>query len=241
MKQITIDGVTYDLTPIQVKKDWEIIKVRKDFSDGGGYMLYELTGKNKFECTFSTCTRDKKMYTCGVIMDYIEWGQVTIQSIRRLSDGAIFSFGDKLIDGSIIKEFRISDTYPEAMLVTFEKFTEEKGVHICSINLIYTSVQKYVEPKKEPLFVTEDGIDVFTNDINIYSVHEGRYTIRMTTPRDALSPVTPNYYKYFSTKEAAEEYVVYHKPCLSIKDVKDHLMIDAVQEVILKHAVIKNL
>lgn len=77
-----------------------------------------------------------------------------------------------------------------------------------------------IEPKEEPkpLFVTEDGVELFNVTDNCYWVdikdfRVGRQAIvhkYMCTHKD---------FKYFSTKAAALEYILMNKPCLSVNDV----------------------
>jgi hypothetical protein len=90
--------------------------------------------------------------------------------------------------------------------------------------------EKIIE--KQPLFKTEDGVDIFEKD-NYYVVYfeEGN---RLPLPRGAklfgidgpyiAEPLKEGEFwsknaKMFSTKEKAEEYVLLNKPCLSVKDV----------------------
>lgn len=76
--------------------------------------------------------------------------------------------------------------------------------------------KREIKPKTV-LFTTEDGVDVFygvifwnvSNEFNIidYQITNDKYKL------DFLKN-----YKQFSTKQAAEEYILMNKPCLSIND-----------------------
>lgn len=75
---------------------------------------------------------------------------------------------------------------------------------------------------KQPLFITEDGVDIFEGDI-FYSTrkdcsgciikYEGNFfEIASTKCKEFVD---------FSTKKAAENYIKMNKPCLSLKEVLD--------------------
>ncbi len=76
------------------------------------------------------------------------------------------------------------------------------------------------EDSSSVLFVTEDGVNVFENDKYWYVINH--------TPVEVLAFPNCTYgdkdnVKYFSTKDAAEEYVLMNKPQLSIQDVMNRL------------------
>lgn len=85
-----------------------------------------------------------------------------------------------------------------------------------------------VEPSNEyweeinPLLISEDGVNIFEGD-RIWYVLPYTYKIntciasKNTIPKDHNSGNYGN--KNFSTKEAAIEYVLMNKPCLSIKEI----------------------
>jgi hypothetical protein len=74
----------------------------------------------------------------------------------------------------------------------------------------------------KPLFASEDGIVIYENDkVCLLSTNNW-----LTT--SVVAPVSPFYgakdeFKYFSTKMAAEQYILAHKPCLTLKEVTDIL------------------
>ena len=78
MKNITIDGVEYNITPVikEIKKDYEI--------------LFVITNNNKFI---------EKVYNQDATIEPY-W---KIHSVKRLSDGEIFTIGDKTNFGLISK------------------------------------------------------------------------------------------------------------------------------------------
>lgn len=78
--------------------------------------------------------------------------------------------------------------------------------------------QPFVEKIKQPLFTTEDGVDIFEGD----SYYSYNLELDISSKFDSAclkisGKNTDN--KYFSTKEKAEEYILMNKPCLSLNDV----------------------
>ncbi len=124
-----------------------------------------------------------------------------IFSIKRLSDGEVFTVGDKTNAG-IIKEFQTHGNH--VMVKTDGGLTTLDGLCI----------------KKQPLFTTEDGVDIFEGD-KYYYVDEN---IELFHVRKAIhTSGQDEYFKYFSTKEKAEEYISLNKPKYSEKQVTDYL------------------
>jgi hypothetical protein len=134
-----------------------------------------------------------------------------IHSVKRLSDGEVFTIGDHI---RLIKQscyFKIESLEINGNSITINKY----------LNTIdcYT---KY----KQPLFTTEDGIDVFEGDKpwvaclnNDDDEHIYQWRGQTTGFLKGDSPI--NTLKIFSTKKAAEEYILMNKPCLSINDLKE--------------------
>lgn len=75
------------------------------------------------------------------------------------------------------------------------------------------------------LFRTEDGVGIRKGDR--YFVVENQLLIPYNTIREFLCGnsgahlnfINKPYFKIFSTREAAEEYLIMNKPCLSLKEV----------------------
>lgn len=126
-------------------------------------------------------------------------GLYDINAVKRLSDGEIFTNGDDTNHG-VIKEFIISD---------FELYAQcERGQF--NINEI-KGVPKV-------LFKTEDGKEIF-NDDSYYAV-ERDYSIGDGIGGDDYHR-TNRVLTTFSTREAAEEYILMNKPLLSLKDINN--------------------
>ena len=76
-------------------------------------------------------------------------------------------------------------------------------------------ILKYCEKVKEALFITEDGVEIFTNQL-FYHV-DSNWSINTGKTTDNFIKLKG--YKEFSTKKAAEDWIINNKPCLSINDI----------------------
>lgn len=145
-----------------------------------------------------------------------------IHSIKRLSDEKIFTVGDKcnLSSGNgyrcPILRFEISyNTYG------LEKYRNRETLKFV-LGTGYNEIKEWgpfeidscVHSKKEPLFITEDGVDIYEGDIF------WRVDKNLNNPYVSL-PVSKQYIykhyidigtKHFSTKEKAQEYLDSLKP-----------------------------
>ncbi len=75
----------------------------------------------------------------------------------------------------------------------------------------------YENRPKKPLFTTEDGVEI-SEASTIYVLEKATWFI--TSIRDLrIAPSNHDWYLYFSTKEAAENYVLQNKHTLSLNDI----------------------
>ena len=112
-----------------------------------------------------------------------------IYSVKRISDNKIFTIGDFYEDLIIEKMF---------MSVAGDILTT------------------YYKPKiKQPLFTTEDDVNIFKGDKYCAVFYDFKYLEQEAIKNYELDNATLR----FSTKEKAEEYILLNKPCLSINDV----------------------
>ncbi len=140
-----------------------------------------------------------------------------IYSVKRLSDGEIFTIGDNIT--RIDKKTKIIGFTIELnkyLISNFKTIIDNcKG---CNIN--------YIQKAKQPLFTTEDGVDIFEGD-NWYIVYIDGYDGSGSLFNVFSSNDYPNVplllnrigVKRFSTKEKAQEYVDLHKPKYSLNDI----------------------
>ena len=116
-----------------------------------------------------------------------------IYSVKRISDNKIFTIGDSYEDLIIEKMFMSVDN-----------------------NIITT----YKPKAKQPLFTTEDGVDIFDGNKYFICTASLGNCINNEGIVGKFFKTNPNY-KYFSTKEKAEEYILMNKPVLSLKEIKE--------------------
>jgi hypothetical protein len=128
----------------------------------------------------------------------------TILSVKRLSDGEVFTVGDKITgyheDARSIQTIR---TCPYAGRVRLE---QSGG---------YTDLS-YATKVKQPIFLTHDGKDIFPEDTVWYVNKENLYYDYIKAYPEVK--FNSEIRAYFLTREAAENYVERNKPRLSIED-----------------------
>lgn len=142
----------------------------------------------------------------------------SIHSVKRLSDGEVFTVGDKIRLNQIGSPVR-----------TIKSINRTFVDNIIFEHYIGTIFLKDAVKIKQPLFTTEDGVDIY----------EGDEYFEVITPDFHNKPcvwnIIPNETRgniiydqvgnkrngrlWFSNKESAEEYILYNKPCLSINDL----------------------
>jgi hypothetical protein len=196
-----------------VEKDYEILSYyAKNISGKGNnyidpdYIWWETSKGNG---KWSRKGYITSPYNTDEINNHKNYG---IYSVKRLSDGLVFNVGDKTFDG-VITKFEILD-----------------GVLIVFISDVTWIKLDLLQKVKQPLFKTEDGLDIYEGDDFWFVKHSVSPSIdsmwcakkvKNYDPFCSYFKYEPQYEKYFSTKEAAEEYVLMNKPCLSLKDVFD--------------------
>lgn len=164
-----------------------------------------------------------------------------IHSVKRLSDGEVFTIGDKTCTpGNIypIAEFTISDTENTILVSSYYENSRSGSYNIRLKNVIKS---------KKPLFITEDGVDIFEGD---YFCRVGRPNSghafqcwdgdRNNKATPVYSHVSMNEYNYhFSSVKVANDFIIFNKPCLSINDItyglnSSYITSNMLQELIQK-------
>lgn len=198
-----------------VEKDYEILSYK--YND----RIYNFTenprnigtvGFRHYQCSMEGVIDEGSMHRLSLEAPII-------YSVKRLSDGEIFTIGDQIGHVAvnnlnvIIKTINIT-------------------VDICQLNNLNLINCKKL---KQSLFTTEDGVDIYENDryysiaIKDHDLHpkiKKLFNINKPTLWKIAGPyINPKATEptsdvlYFSTKEAAEEYILMNKPCLSINDL----------------------
>jgi len=139
-----------------------------------------------------------------------------IHSVKRLLDGEIFTIGD-LVDFGDKEHHKITSFGDlKGDKNNFWAFYDNKNNYGCNLSCLKNI--------KQPLFVTEDGKEVFEGDKFWYpNTHVWDVNIIEANANNYHYVVDVNKYKTFSTKDKAEEYILENKPCLSVKDVEEFL------------------
>jgi len=124
----------------------------------------------------------------------------------------IFTIGDTIESDSgkhIITSFQIQEN---KIRVNY------KGV---LDNQIYWNYLNNIKKAKTPILVTDDNIEMYSKDI-IWIVTNNDFVLLNTLKAEEITTIKLPIqgYKIFSTKEAAEEYVIINKPCLSLMDLR---------------------
>ena len=140
-----------------------------------------------------------------------------IRSVKRLSDGEVFSVGDEIYIGMDSEALYIKE------IEIFGENTVAIGVHsdeVWAEEARYALSRLNKANKKKPLFTSEDGVYVFKGDpvyevdkkwrVFTYSSWKSYYGNKGVPKKDTLM---------FSTRSAAKEYIVMEKPCLSLSEV----------------------
>ena len=134
----------------------------------------------------------------------------TIKSVKRLSDNTIFSIGDK------IKCINSRVNKPEAIIKI--ELNKEGTPCLFTNTFCNNGVNIFKAIKCEKILTTEDGVEIFENDA-VFCV-DNAFSDPFKSNGLAIrnSPNSRNNYKYFSTKNAAEEYVKSNKGPLFVTE-----------------------
>lgn len=157
-----------------------------------------------------------------------------IYSVKRLSDGEIFTIGDKMYYSTDSENHQFKKTGCIIQEFTIENNKIYVNRHYASGNKNYILENWVKFVTKQPLFTTEDGVDIY--DINkdkfYWVIFKDNNNVNRVDKLWEICEIKnycyfryePEYEKYFSTKKAAEEYIIENKPCLSLKNVKDNYL-----------------
>jgi hypothetical protein len=165
----------------QPKKDYEIISFKHKSM---GYMKW-------YDGTYHRSNSEYYNTSLRKVPENVE-----IISVKRLSDGEVFTVGDNTNQG-IVTGFFIGWAGMEV------HFGNEGG-----------SIEGLKKVKK-PLLTTQDKVDIYFMD-KYYSVTDD-WKIMFSNATQEINYAS----RTFSTKEAAEEYILFNKPCLSLNDLLD--------------------
>ena len=138
----------------------------------------------------------------------LDKGNEKISSVKRLSDGAVFTVGDKVV-------FHSTEYFEDSVVIIKDFFDRDEFIDVRSENNVVCSLNN-ISHHKKPIFTTEDGKDIFEGD-EYWCVHSYDFFLRDYI---AETGIYNKNYKRFSTKEAAEEYICNNKPMYTLKDIE---------------------
>ena len=198
----------------------EIVEVKKD------YEILEFTSDNKIKYTLNTNGKyydiSKDALPFGI--EEVDYKNVEITKVKRLSDGAIFSLGDKVQTtnkefNGIIEEIEI---YNNKTIMFHFKWNKDKTTIFIALHLL--------EHYKEPILTTEDGYECTLDDrvfgvlpkanwqTNYYG-EKGVPVFKLFNPEGKRWNLSSEWL-WFKTKENAEKYIYDNKPEFSRKQIR---------------------
>lgn len=138
--------------------------------------------------------------------------KIEILSVKRLSDGEVFTVGDKFeanIGGTdVIRTVKAIHVRGDILTITQENgfLTNEKN------GGIFCEIKKF----KQPIFLTHDGKDIFEGDTVWYVNKQGFHKSWFIVSRN--QSFYSDRVAYFLTKEGAEDYIKKNKVLFTTKD-----------------------
>lgn len=150
----------------------------------------------------------------------------SIHSIKRLSDGEVFTVGDEVNHPGYAIGWTIASFKPDGCYFTIQ----DTNYGFCTGDRCL-----YIQ-KLKPVFTTQDGVDIYPGDHYFFIDKEDPTTI---VPRQVPTnlreyEVYKDYHVRFSSRNAAEDYLQQNKKCLSVQDVHNVIKGTMHSSVILK-------
>lgn len=177
----------------EIKKDYEILSYKQNITN----RLY----KKDFNGNFIADNG------WGLSKPINKHSNISIHSVRRLSDNFVITLGDycKAKKGSSGE-------------VTTIEFCGNGELRIGSDKRYYVGINDVV--KSEVLFMTEDNVEIREGD-KYCCIYKNNFEpfedLKMFTANNGV--VLKDQFLFFSTKEAAENFIICNKPCLSFNDI----------------------
>lgn len=129
-----------------------------------------------------------------------------------------------------MKKYKLIKTYPGLSPLSKEGMTVEQrddnaytllntGIHYLFHEKEIENWPEFWQEVKEPLFITEDGLEIYECSTLIWFVDLYQYNIRSCEYRYAKD--LTDKFKLFSTNEAAEKWIEENKPIFSKKQLRE--------------------
>lgn len=189
----------------EIKPDYEILSFKQD---SGMTDLWTYFNNQGWARNNNGKMETKPYKTLHDILNNHFYGNIkyNINSVKRLSDGEVFTIGDKVICGNL------AQINP---LLKIETSNCNDGIYLLTQNYYGCSINHVIKAKT-PILVTEDGKELFKGDY-FYHVDSNWDIGKGFLSKDTFEKLKG--YKEFSNKEVAEKYIFENKPCLSYKDL----------------------
>lgn len=192
-----------------IEKDYEILSC-KHFMTGGIYAIGQTFLSNEGYRKFNeldinriNCQDGTKVYS--------------IYSVKRLSDGEIFTIGDECITYSRhYGKIKLLEIYNDKLYVKSDQ----------NVSNAYTCEIKDLKPVKTPLFTTEESVDIYEGG-TYYVIDDDASIVFERKAEEQFNSRYTIPIKRFAVKENAEKYIFYNAKSLSLNDLidnKDHHM-----------------
>jgi hypothetical protein len=183
-----------------LNKDYEIVSMT---CSNGVVSIYD---QNKH------LYKDSHEYAAIYMEAEIGW---VIHSVRRLSDGEVFTVGDMVC----------TESMPTTKIESFEIFENTIVVFGIWVHGMKGSMplEYILKSKYRVLHISDDGVEMRQYDTEFYVDLEQDFEIVQSSTSVIVNPEFRINNKIFSTKEAAQQYVIDNKPCLSVNEVKEFL------------------
>lgn len=161
-----------------IPKNWEILSVSQE--NGSGWSC----DKNIFDW-------------------YLKNHNYVINQVKRLSDGEVFTVGERYSYGKegILTAFRIAGTREMLCDIEFDKTNLYSNAPLRAIDK--------VKPKV-PLFTTEDGVEIFDPNCEVFGVNKDFDCYNKLTVKSF--PIKNTDWIWFSSKYKRDEYILNNKP-----------------------------
>jgi hypothetical protein len=188
---VVVDGKAYigQAIPNKPKKDYEILSFLDNY---GNRINWQIDLSNVYTHT--------SWDNCCLALNY------TIYSVRRLSDGEVFTVGDNCIykdrGRDVIKEFKIENG---KLLIYFSSFAT-----------YLPHLDKVLERKK--IITIEDGTALEGD--GGYAVHPESSMGWNVIKEWHIALDVSSEVRQFLRLESAENWIAMNKPCLSVNDIK---------------------
>ncbi len=191
---------------VEKPKEWEIVKLK---TLSGAILTYD--GE---KCIHRTDQKD----TTNTFNLSNTIQNSSIYAIKRLSDGEIFTIGDavQLIPGN----WQSSNCKISKIDIKDNNIIFTITDNVASVSYSQ-GIQAWRKAKKKVLFTTEDGVEIFDNDNEVFipQISDWSGILPMLACYVVAAKDKKDKSKVFAFRKNAEQFILMNKPCLSITDV----------------------